>query len=186
MEDLRIVRAGPERIDDLEPLWKSLHAHHRTVPPALPGIPMREVDDTWPRRRAEYEEWLAEPDAFVLIAEHGEGPVGYALVHFHRPADDCWVTRERFAELESLAVLPEARGRGIGGALMREVYAELRRIGVRELVIGVLATNERALRFYEREGFRPWMVKYFGAIPTGDEPDAEPGLRPRPGEPPSR
>lgn len=56
---------------------------------------------------------------------------------------------------------------------MREVYAELRRIGVRELVIGVLSTNKGATRFYEREGFRAWMVKYFGAIPEADESDSD-------------
>lgn len=164
MDGVRIVKAGRKRVDDLEPMWRALHSHHLTVDPRLPGVPMREVDDTWPRRRVEYEEWLAEPDAFVMIAEDGERPVGYALVHLH-PADDCWVTGERFAELESLSVLPEARDGGIGAALMAAVYEELRRLGVHALEIGVLSTNEGAIRFYERQGFRPWVVHYLGAIP---------------------
>ena len=167
MTEIGIVRAGPERIDDLEPLWEALHAHHLSVDPGLPGMPMRGIEDTWPRRRAEYEEWLAEPDAFALIAEAPptSGAVGYALVHFH-PADDSWrTTGDRFAELESLSVMPSARSGGVGRRLMEEAYARLRELRVRELEIGVLATNHDAIRFYDREGFKPWMIHYAGAIP---------------------
>jgi len=174
---IRIVKAGPERIPDLEPLWKALHAHHRSVDPRIPGVPMRGVDDTWPRRRAEYEEWLAEPDAFVLIAEDGDRPVGYALVH-PKPADDGWETGGRFAELETLCLLPEARGEGLGKRMMDAVYAELRGLGIRALEIGVLATNEGAARFYEREGFRPWIVHYLGTVPEeGEGPPRSPPTR---------
>lgn len=172
MDAVRIVKAGPDRIDDLEPLWKSLYGHHRSVHPRIPGVALREEDESWSVRRAEYVQWLAEPDAFVLIAEEEEGgrAVGYALVHYREP-DDSRTTAGRFAELESLAVLSEARGRGIGRALMAAVYRELRALGVGELEMGVLVTNDGALRFYEREGFRPWLVKYFGPLPEpqGDQ-----------------
>jgi len=169
MTAVRIVWAGPERIGDLEPLWKSLYGHHRSVDPMIPGVALRGEEESWSLRRAEYVQWLAEPDAFALIAEEEEGrAVGYALVHF-REQDDSRVTGGRFGELESLAVLPEARGRGIGTALMAAVYRELRALGVGELEIGVLVTNDGARRFYEREGFRPWLVKYFGPLPEARE-----------------
>ena len=45
MDDLRIVRAGAERIADLEPLTRDLHAHHLTVDPDIPGIPPRDADE---------------------------------------------------------------------------------------------------------------------------------------------
>jgi ribosomal protein S18 acetylase RimI-like enzyme len=162
----RIVKAGAERVDDLEPLWKALVDHHRSVDPRLPGIPIRTPDDAWTYRRAEYVRWLAEPDAFALIAEREGNPSGYAVVSFHEPADDHWVTRERFAELQSLAVLPHLRGAGLGQRLMDRVFGELRELGIREMVIGVLVTNEPAIRFYERLGFRPWVTKYLGTIPN--------------------
>ena len=34
-----------------------------------------------------------------------------------------------------------------------------------EMAIGVIATNERAMRFYERQGFRPWVVTTLGTGP---------------------
>jgi RimJ/RimL family protein N-acetyltransferase len=36
------------------------------------------------------------------------------------------------------------------------------------MVIGVLATNEPAMRLYEREGFRPWVVLTMGLVPDPD------------------
>lgn len=167
--DARIVRTGPERIDDLEPLWKALVEHQGSLDPRPRGIRVRTPEDSWPYRRAEYERWLAEPGAFALIAEDDAGPVGYALVSMIEPADDHWITRERWAELQTLVVLPGRRRSGLGSRMMDAVHEELRRLGIRELVIGVVATNDDALRFYGRLGYRPWVVKLLGAIPDAGD-----------------
>jgi ribosomal protein S18 acetylase RimI-like enzyme len=164
MSNVRIVRAGAERIDELEPLWRALHGQHLSLEPRLPGVPVRSQDDAWPRRRRLYGEWLSEQDSFVLMAQHRNRPVGYALVHMH-DADEAWDTGGRFGILESLAVLPELRGQGLGTRLMRGVFEELRKLEVTVLDIGVLATNEGAKRFYERLGFAPWLIQYLGEIP---------------------
>jgi hypothetical protein len=34
----RIVLAGPERIDELRPLWLQLHHHHQSVSPVQPFV----------------------------------------------------------------------------------------------------------------------------------------------------
>jgi len=167
VDDLRIVRAGAERIPDLEPLTRDLHAHHLSVDPAIPGIPPRDADEWWAIRSERYAEWLGHPGAFVLLAEDGEGLAGYALVSFH-DRDDSHATGERFAELHSLAVAEGRRGSGIGTRLLRAVYREVRAAGVEEMIIGVLATNEPAMRLYEREGFKPWVVLTFGKVPEVD------------------
>jgi ribosomal protein S18 acetylase RimI-like enzyme len=54
----------------------------------------------------------------------------------------------------SFAVLPEHRSQGIGGRLLREVFAEAKRAGRRAVSVDVEAWNENAIRMYEREGFR--------------------------------
>jgi len=164
MRDVRIVRAGVDRLPDLEPITRSLHRHHARVDPRIPGIPPRDEDAWWAIRSSRYLAWLAEEDAFLLLAEHDGVPLGYALVTFH-DTDDSHATGERFAELQSLAVVDEARGDGIGTALLHEVYRHVRAAGAEEMVIGVLATNEPAMRLYEREGFRPWVVLTLGKVP---------------------
>ena len=162
---MQIVRVGSERIDDLQPLWESLHEHHATIAPHLTELgPVRAARDSWAVRRALYEEWLAEPDAFILMAESDGQAVGYALVHLRGP-EETWATGERIGVLETLAVLPGERGRGIGGALFERMYEELHALGVREVQVAVIAKNAEALRFYERQGLLRFTVSFLGRIP---------------------
>lgn len=166
--EIRITKVGAERIGDVEHLWKALHEHHITVDPQVPGIPPRTADESWPIRRIRYEEWLSHPGAFALLALGEDGaPVGYAVVSFH-DRDDTHATGDRLAELHSLSVLPDLRGGGIGTRLLRRVYTEVRAQGVEEMMIGVLATNERVRRLYEREGFAPWVLLTLGKVPGPD------------------
>jgi GNAT superfamily N-acetyltransferase len=159
-----IVRAGAERIDDLQPLWESLSEHHAEVAPGLAKLgPRRRPEDSWRVRRAIYAELLTEPDAFVLLAEAGSRPVGYALVHIRGP-EETWETG-RVAELETLAVLSGERGRGIGTALVEAVFAQLRRLGIGHWAVGVIGANAEAIRFYERLDLLPFMVTYIGGVP---------------------
>ena len=169
MPPVRIVEAGVDRLPDVEHLTRALHEHHRRVDPGIPGIPPRDVDAWWAIRRGRYETWLTEPDSFLLLAEEegAERPIGYALVSFH-DRDDSHTTGDRFAELQSLVVEPARRGGGLGTDLLHEVYRHVRRRGIGEMVIGVLATNEQAKRLYEREGFRPWVILTMGTVPDPD------------------
>ena len=164
-----IQRGGSERIPDLQPLWESLHEHHAAVATHLTAIgPVRAPGQSWEVRRALYEEWLAEPDAFVLVAQDGSRPVAYALVHM-RGTEETWVTGDRVAELETLTVLPEYRSHGLGRALIDAVHGELRRLGVTQWAVGVIATNDDALRFYERLDLHPFVVIYLGTVPADTE-----------------
>ena len=62
------------------------------------------------------------------------------------------VHRRALAVIETLSVDPDWRGRGVGTELMDAVDDELDRIGVRDLFVDAVATNEQAPRFYERRG----------------------------------
>ena len=170
MGDASIALAGVESLPRIEPLTRSLHEHHRTVDPAIPGVPLRDTDAWWAVRRQRYRAWLDEPDTFLLIADDDGGAIGYALVTFH-DRDDSNATGDRLAELQSLVVSPERRGDGLGTSLLHEVYRQVRRRGAEEMIIGVLATNEAAMRLYRRAGFRPWVVLTLGTVP---DPDATP------------
>lgn len=53
-----------------------------------------------------------------------------------------------------MGVVPEARGRGLGTALMRAVLAAGRDLGLRSVDLEVLVQNAPAIRIYEELGFR--------------------------------
>ena len=160
--DIEII-AAPNELDALEPLWIALHRHHRTVVPSAAML----VDDdslSWSRRRALYRGWMAAGDALVLVARRGGAPVGYAVAHLQDGPDDTFAVGARYAELYSLSVAPEARGAGVGTALMDTLDERLAELGITDLSIGVMAGNEDAIRFYRRRGLVPvelflWRVR---------------------------
>jgi ribosomal protein S18 acetylase RimI-like enzyme len=154
-DDLHISTvAAPAELDALEPLWLALHAHHRAVVPS----PAMLVDDdsvSWSRRRALYRDWMATDDALVLVARRGSALVGYAVARLQDGPDDTFAVGARYAELYSLSVAPEARGGGVGTALMDALDERLTELGIADLSIAVMASNEDALRFYRRRGLVP-------------------------------
>jgi len=144
----------------LEPLWVSVHHRHAEAMPEL--APYVSDAQTWAVRGALYAELLAKPDTVLLLAEVDAELIGYGLAHVMAVGDtwlpDTWGTGARIGEIESLSVLPEYRGRGVGTRLLDALEHELDNDGVRDLVLGVLPGNAAAIRLYERRGYRPtWM-----------------------------
>jgi ribosomal protein S18 acetylase RimI-like enzyme len=163
--EIEITRAGAERIDDVEPLWHAMHGHHRAVAGHLAAVaPFRSDHESWARRRAFYERLLARPGSFFLLAEHDGRLVGYAAVAVGGTEASLEVG-ERVGSLESLSVLPEERGQGLGGRLMDAVFEELRRLGVEEISLAVMEGNDDAGRFYERLGLVPYLRLTIGRVP---------------------
>jgi ribosomal protein S18 acetylase RimI-like enzyme len=153
---------GAMELNSLEPLWDALQEHHAKISPELDArTPKREAADAWRIRRAKYERWLKDPATFVVIAEGGGRPIGYAFVTVGAPFAS-WDTGERLAQLETLSVLPDQRGKGIGLALLRSVREQLAEEGVESMSITTTTTNVDAQRFYERHGFKQGFVVYYG------------------------
>jgi ribosomal protein S18 acetylase RimI-like enzyme len=149
---VRIRALDHTELELVGPAWRSLLAHHGSIEP----MPIRAPDESWAMRRSDYERWLSQPGSFVLVAEDERGVAGYALVEVRGP-DETWQTGDRTAELQTLAVLPDHRGAGVGTLLMDEVDAELDRQDVGDLWVHVSANNVDALRFYEGRGLRTYM-----------------------------
>jgi ribosomal protein S18 acetylase RimI-like enzyme len=145
-----VRRLARDDLDRVEPLWSALREHHATVAPDLG--PTRPREESWRRRRAQYETWLSEDGSFILIAEYRGELAGYAMVHL-RSGSPTWPLGEQAGEVETLAVLPAARGNGIGTALLLAVREEMHANGVSEVSLHVLPGNLAAIRFYERHGF---------------------------------
>ena len=150
------------QLDAVEPLWNALQEHHSTLIPKLGGsAPKRELADSWRRRRAKYERWLRDPATFFVVAEDGDRPIGYAFVTVGS-GYAAWQTGDRLAELETLSVLPEHRGDGVGAALLDSVWEHLAELGIEDLAITAAKTNLDSHRFYERHGFTQGFVVYYG------------------------
>jgi GNAT superfamily N-acetyltransferase len=83
-----------------------------------------------------------------LVAELEAAVVGYAFFSLGYNTD----VAARSVWLHDLFVMPPARGRGVGYALMAAVAAETERAGGVSLEWGVHTANAGALEFYRRLG----------------------------------
>jgi L-amino acid N-acyltransferase YncA len=135
---------------------------------SAPAIePMTAAD--WPAVRRIYEEGIATG----LATFERAAPEWEAWDLSHRP--DCrlvardaggevvgWVALSRYSARAVYAGVAElgiyiaagARGRGVGGALMRALIAEAEAAGVWTLQAGVMANNAPSLALHEKFGFR--------------------------------
>jgi ribosomal protein S18 acetylase RimI-like enzyme len=160
LDALEIVRGSAADIPQLEPLWVAVHHVHAASMPEL--APYVSDEETWRERGALYAQLFRKPETFLLLARLGGDLAGYALGHVLDAegnwSSDTWRTGDRLGELESISVLPELRGRGIGSELLEAVDREFARLGVDDLILGALPGNTAAIRLYERHGFRPtWL-----------------------------
>ena len=162
-----ITRGDITRLEELEPLFKAMHEHHRAGRPRASEVsPFRSADEAWARRREHYRALLESGRGHLLIAEEDARAIGYAVVS-ENGAQITLATADRVAELETLSVLPVRRGEGIGGALMDAALALIRELGIEELMLYVMDGNAEALRFYERRGLRPYLTVLLGPASTG-------------------
>jgi ribosomal protein S18 acetylase RimI-like enzyme len=91
-----------------------------------------------------------DPEAEVLIAQASDGtPLGFISLKLRE--DVAGFARAHVADL---AVTEGARMKGVGRALMQAGEAWARERGMPVLSLDVWSTNERALAFYRRLGYR--------------------------------
>jgi ribosomal protein S18 acetylase RimI-like enzyme len=154
---VEVARGREELLDAPRPLWLALRDHHHAIAPELGAI--HDDEASWARRRAQYAQWLAEEErAFFLIARRGGALIAYVFARPVPQSSPTWSGEQDLLEIETLSVAPEARSTGIGAHLIALAREEVERRGYQGLSLVAVAANRDALRFYEREGFRPTFV----------------------------
>lgn len=102
--------------------------------------------------RAQFRRHLDSDSARVLVASANRRRfLGTALVFFRKGS--------RVARLYSIASLPEARGKGVGTALIDAAEDAARRRRCQSLRLEVRTDNQNAIRLYERLGYRRLGIK---------------------------
>lgn len=98
--------------------------------------------DAWPVQM--FLDELSQPETRrYLVAEAGDGIVGYAGLMCIEP----------IADVQTIAVVPDYEGRGIGTTLLTQLIDEARDRGAADVLLEVRADNPRAQQLYRRFGF---------------------------------
>lgn len=138
--------------------------------------------DAWPLQMFLAE--LSQPETRrYLVAESGGDIVGYAGLMCIEP----------IADVQTIAVVPEFEGRGIGSALLTRLIDEARRRRAADVLLEVREDNPRAQQLYVRFGFEQIHVrrKYYRdgvdalimrlqLVPDGAVPGTGPSAGPTP------
>lgn len=110
--------------------------------PEIAAIEQRAFSDPWSPRG--FASLVAAPEVYLVVSEAAGKVTGYVVARF--VADE--------GEIANLAVAPEARGLGLGAALLDAALREARRRGVVMVYLEVRRSNDVARALYATRGFR--------------------------------
>jgi GNAT superfamily N-acetyltransferase len=138
-------------------LWEMLYeASFVMAAPKPPRDAMRE-----PQIKRYLSDWGRRGDR-ALVADRSGCPVGAAWYRLFSRSDPGYgFVDEQTPEL-SIAVVPEARGQGVGRSLLDGLLQAARGDGFRALSLSVGDSNDAARRLYDRCGF---------VVVAGDQPE---------------
>jgi len=100
--------------------------------------------------------------ATVLVAEDRHGQL---LGFMHLCAEPDYYTRAECGHIADIVVAPQARGRGVGEALVAAGERWACDRGYSLLTLNVFLENRPARALYERTGFHAETVRYVKALP---------------------
>lgn len=95
------------------------------------------------------KESITDPNGICLIAEEGGKFLGYTSGS-RKPIP--W-RRSKYFELINLGIIPEAKGKGLGKALLVEIEKAAKAAGYEKIYLDCYAKNIEALDFYRRNSF---------------------------------
>ncbi len=126
------------------PLWKGYQKFYEV------DISESVTSKTWER--------FLEPGQPMHAALAMEGARALGMVHwiYHRST---WTTGD-YCYLQDLFVAPDARGKGVGRALIEHVYADARRCGASRVYWLTHESNQTAIQLYDRVADRSGFIQY--------------------------
>jgi ribosomal protein S18 acetylase RimI-like enzyme len=161
---LEVRAAKPDELGEVAKLAAVMVRMHHAWDPRRFAIFREPIEEG-------YANWLAHElqnrKALVMVAARttrGKTKIlGYAYARlegrdYNRLLDACGF-------LHDIVVSADARGEGVGDALLEGVAAWMTQRGAPRLILETAAANETAQRFFQKRGFRPTMIEMARELP---------------------
>lgn len=153
--DIRVERARPEQIDEVRALMLGLGKYNSSSPLYRPYVPSG--GDEWPRRPLVLQQMASETCSYWLAYQSGS-PAG-VMVFTPPEATEAMVSPEDAVYLWIAYVAPDARGGGVGHALLARGLEWARQQGHGHCTVGWFTTNLSGARFWTARGYDPVMYR---------------------------
>lgn len=132
---------------------QSLHAEHH---PDIFKIP--QGDDF---AVAFFDEILVDPMARIFILEKNRQALGYVLCKLMERPESPFTFALRYLQIDQISVRPEARGQGVGAALIEQAERFASELEVQRIQLDSWDFNVRAHAFFERLGFQKFLFRFW-------------------------
>ncbi|MGE5462155.1 MAG: N-acetyltransferase family protein [Syntrophothermus sp.] len=130
-----------------------LHAEHH---PGIFKMPLSE-DYAVPF----FEEMLVDPNVHIFVAETDGQPAGYIVCKLIERPENPFTTAARTLLVDQISVRPEARGQGIGAALLWQADLLARELNVQRIHLDSWDFNLNAHKFFEGQGYQKFMFRFW-------------------------
>ena len=147
-QTVRIRDVAPSDFEQWLPLWEGYNAFYKRVGPT--AVPMDVTRTTWARFFDHYE------PVHCLVADASGQLVGTAHYIFHRNTTMLGPT----CYMQDLFTTEQARGRGVGRALIAGVYDRAKSAGSTRVYWQTHETNGTAQRLYDNVAQRSGFIVY--------------------------
>lgn len=134
---------------------------------SVQGLHARQHPDLFkhPADRAELTAFfgacLGRDDEILLVAEERERVVAYAWAAVRVSGESAFKLERRVMYLNQIAVLPQARRRGVGAHLVQAIESEARSRGLGTVALDSWQFNAEAHAFFAGLGYVPYRVDFW-------------------------
>jgi GNAT superfamily N-acetyltransferase len=104
-------------------------------------------------------ERVAKDTGRMFVAEEDGSAIGWGVFIVAQHPAFVVAAERTFGYIDELYVAEDARGRGVGQALIAACEGEARRRSLGQIMLGVLDGNTRAREIYARAGFAPYALE---------------------------
>ena len=95
----------------------------------------------------------------ILLYDENNDIVGLVIGLINNDIEQTYEFKApRRGRITELIVSKKIRGKGIGKQLLNAMEAYLKSIGCKDILLGVFAYNENAIKFYEKNGYHTRMI----------------------------
>jgi diamine N-acetyltransferase len=105
--------------------------------------------------RNTYETWLNDTTIEVFVVEdNNEEILAYMILDIKEPSNNPILLERKVLFIRNIGVSEICRGTGIGKILVQKAFEYAKEIQATSVELNVLEFNEKAIRFYEKLGFK--------------------------------
>ncbi len=133
--------------------FETYNLYHNNIPASYKKTPK----PTLPR--GTFISIIDDKNVLMIVAEIKDKVVGMLYATIEEYKGDEWSMPYNRVSIDELSVLPNYQGKGIGSLLMQEVENWAKRKKVSDLTVLVYEFNDKAIKFYQNNGYDPYSIK---------------------------